>query len=57
MAASSGSSFTRRRETVAEKAEQHTAIQRELKKSAAESREKAAKQEKKPRKRVDASKY
>jgi hypothetical protein len=42
MAATTNTSFARKRETLAEKAAECTAIQRDLKKSAAESRAKAA---------------
>jgi hypothetical protein len=56
MAATTGSSFSRKRETVAEKAAQCTAEQRRLKESAAASRAKAATAGAKPPARVVKSK-
>ena len=55
MAATTNTTFTRKRETLAEKAAQCTEVQRDLKKSAAESRAKAAAQPPKAGKRTVAA--
>jgi hypothetical protein len=52
MTATTGSSFSRKRATPADKAAECTAVQRRLKASAAASREKAAKAERKAPKRT-----